>query len=313
MNRISNSDFDKYISNINITKTEETRLMSSHKNVREKLTSSELNKNIQTTILSGSYKKRTMIKQGVNSNKTTDVDILVIFDFKKENKNPYSLLSTVRNYIEEIPVYQGKTTLQKRSIGIELSLTHIDVIPVLEVNSGSNKPLLISTPGKQDWEETDPIKSIEYFNSNAQDLPYLRAITKALKWWKTMHKPENYRYPISYAFEVLAIMFYHKTNDKFECLVETFNNINNAFQKNSSKPTLEDPCKIGNDLLNKMNDASYLSFRTKFDKHTKKLIEGINENNIQNIIDVLGTEFPRCSIIEEEIIRKSVVNTSHAK
>lgn len=313
MNKIKNSCFEEFIKNISITSDEEERLKSSHNNIRTKLSQSDLNAHMVKTILGGSYKKNTMVRTIDSDTKKVDIDILVIFNYNRTDIKPHKLLSKVRDTIEDIPEYKGKTTIQKRSIGVELSKTHIDIIPVLEVNNNSDQPLYISTPDKQNWDETNPIKSIEYFNAQALNKKNLRMIVKTFKWWKKINKPESQRYPISYGIEILCSNYYNQNDNLFESMLKTLESINDYIQINEIKPHLEDPCKNGNDLFRKMTQNDYESFRNKFNKHVKTLRKAIIEKNTDEIRLIFGDKFPKCIIIDDSTQEKLKESTTHLR
>lgn len=313
MNKIKNSCFEEFIKNISITSDEDERLKSSHSNIRTKISKSDLNVHMVKTILGGSYKKNTMVRTIESDTKKVDVDILVIFNYNRSDVKPHKLISKVRDTIEEMPEYRGKTTIQKRSIGVELSKTHIDIIPVLEVNNNSDQPLLISTPDKQNWDETNPIKSIEYFNAQALNKKNLRMIVKTFKWWKKINKPESQRYPISYGIEILCSNYYKQDENLFESMLKTLESINDYTQMNEIKPHLEDPCKNGNDLFRKMSQNDYESFRNKFNKHVKTLRKAIIENKTDEVRMIFGDKFPKCTIIDDSTQEKLMESTTHLR
>lgn len=298
MNKILDNDYNSFIKNVNVPENQKKKLVAAHTNISEQLKANDstLKKHVLETLLSGSFKKNTIVKSGKKSEKKVDVDIIVIYDFDKEDISPQTLIDKTRNEIDKIHDYEGKTRIQKRSVGIELSTIHIDIIPVLRVNENKNKPLYISEIGKQKWVKTNPIKSIEYINNQCSKKKNFRNYVKTFKWWKKENKPVNVTYPISYAFETLCVKYYKSKDNKFYGFLKTMCSINQFLQSKPSKPILLDPCGSGNDLFKKMDQSSYNNFRNKFNDDYIKMKNALDKCEIGPIREVLGYEFPNCII-----------------
>lgn len=304
MNKIGNTCFDNFIGNISANKSERDRIISSHKNVREKLSKSKYNDEIVKMVLVGSYIRGTNTKTIVDGDKKIDVDVAVIFKSDSYEK-PQSILDKLYNELNSYNEYEGKVRRQSRSVGIELSKTHIDVVPFQEVYEGKDSPLYISAKGKQEWEKTDPIGHINYYQSIKQGKPNFSIYSKALKWWKKTNNPANVKFPISIAFEEWVSKWYSNRNNKFEALIEIMERINDNQIHNS----LIDPLNSSNDFLVKLSDTHFNEFKNILDKSIKDVKDALEEENIEKIREVFGYDFPKCNIIndrDQNVLKKNV-------
>lgn len=294
MNKIANTCFDSFTSNISANDTELDKIISSHKNVRDRLSKSKYNDEIVKMVIVGSYKRGTNTKTIVDGDKKIDVDVAVIFRKDSYNK-PQSILDLLYNELNSYTEYEGKVRKQSRSVGIELSKTHIDVVPFQEVREGKESPLYISAKSKQEWEITDPIGHINYYQRMKQDKPNFSIYSKALKWWKKTNKPSNVKFPISIAFEEWVSKWYSNKNNKFEGLKEIMERIN----ENQIYNTLTDPLNSENDFLKKLSDIHFNEFKRILDKSIKDIKDALDEENIEKIREIFGYDFPKCNIINE--------------
>lgn len=294
MNKIGNTCFDEFISNISANKTENDKIKSSHNNVREKLRKSKFNDEIVKMVLVGSYKRGTNTKTVEDGEKKIDVDVAVIFK-KDSYDKPQSILDKLYDELNSYNEYKGKVRKQSRSVGIALSKTHIDVVPFQEIDEGSDSPLYISAKGKQDWEKTDPIGHIKHYQSEKQIKFNFTLYSKALKWWKKINKPVNIKFPISIAFEEWVTKWYSNKNNKFEALLEIMERIND----NQLTKHLQDPLNSDNDFLVKLSEKHFNEFKNSLNKSITIIKEGLEEENIDKIRKVFGFDFPKCNIVND--------------
>jgi predicted nucleotidyltransferase len=304
MNKIGNTCFDKFVNNISANETELDKIISSHKNVRDRLSKSQYNDEIVKMVLVGSYIRGTNTKTIVDGDKKIDVDLAVIFK-KDSYEKPQSILDKLYNELNSYNEYEGKVRRQSRSVGIELSKTHIDVVPFQEVYEGEDSPLYISAKGKQEWEQTDPIGHINHYQSIKQSKPNFSIYSKALKWWKKTNKSSNVKFPISIAFEEWVSKWYSNRNNKLEALLEIMERINDSQINNS----LLDPLNSENDFLAKLSDTHFNEFKKILDKSIKDVKDTLEEENIEKIRGVFGYDFPKCNIIndrDQKVLKKNV-------
>jgi hypothetical protein len=295
MNSIRNSCFEKFISNITATQTEIDAIISSHTNVRQKLQKSNFNAEIRDILLVGSYSRNTNTKTNIDDGKKIDIDIAVIFK-KGSYEKPQSILDKLFNFLDSFSEYKGKVKRQKRSVGIELSKTCVDVVPLQEIKENLRSPLFISKKDKQDWEITDPIGHIDYYKEINDEKPQFRNYVKALKWWKKVNKPENYKYPIGIAIEELVSKYYVKDNELFIGFLKTIESIYN----NQNSLILIDPKNQENNFLSNMNEIGFQDFKLRLEQTINDIKKALDEEDISIIRKRLGNEFPECEINNED-------------
>lgn len=303
MKILSNSDFKQFINNITASKDEVERIISSHNNVREIIQSDELNGMIEKYLLVGSYKRGTNTKTLVDSGKKIDVDLAVIF---KNNSYayPYMILDKLYNLLDANYNYKGKVRRQSRSIGIELSKTHIDIVPFMQCTDYSLKPLYISKKNKNEWEKTNPICHIDYFIQVRKDKHNFIDYVKALKWWKKINKPNNRSYPSGIAIETLVDINYDSDKNLFAGFLKTLNNITKSNLK-----LLTDPCLSTNDLLISIKDEDYSHFLNKLTQSVSKMYNALETEDVDVIRKELGDQFPKCIIYNDDDVQKLTEKT----
>ena len=294
MNKIKNSCFDDFINNISANDDEIRRIQSSHNNVRDILDQSELNVQIFKKVLVGSYSRSTNIKTLVDDDKKIDVDLAVIFNKNSYNK-PQSILDKLYNLLNSTNEYKGKLVRQKRSIGIELSKTHLDVVPFQCVNNENDIPLYISKQNKQEWELTDPIGHKEHYKKVKENKPLFVEYVKAIKWWKKINKKNGSKYPIGIAIEELVSIYYASDENKFTGLIKTMKGI--STHKNNY---LQDPRNKDNNFFSNMNDQQYNDFISIFSSSISDIEKGLEYQNIDIIRNQFGFDFPKCQIYTEK-------------
>jgi len=295
MNSIRNSCFEEFIKNISATETEKNNIISSHTNIRNKLRQTSFNSEIRDILLVGSYSRGTNTKTNIDDGKKTDIDIAVIF-MKGSYEKPQSILDKLYNFFDSCNEYTGKVKRQKRSIGIELSKTCVDVVPFQEINENSRTPLHISTKDKQSWEVTDPIGHLDYYASVQSEKLQFKNYVKAFKWWKKINKPENFKYPIGIAIEELVSKNYVKDNVSFLGFLQTLE----AIYNNQNSLVLIDPRNPNNNFLSNMNESGFQSFKSNLEKSIKDIKEALNTEDIALIRKRLGYDFPDCEINNED-------------
>jgi hypothetical protein len=292
MNYISNGDFRTFISNIIPNETENKGIISSHEKVRDILTNSDLNAKIRKTLVTGSYKRNTDTKKLSKSNSKVDVDLGVIF--KKDALTiPQSILDKLYNVLNNEDEYKGKLIRQKRSIGIELSNRHVDVVPFQEVEINQDKPLSISSLNKQEWEITNPICHIDHFIKVKQKHLFFTDYVRAIKWWIKINKPNQIKYPIGIAVETLVEKYYSDNSNQVSALLEIMKVINSE-----QLMILLDPCNNENNLLSsKKSQKDLKDFYTRLNKSLEELHQALINKNINVFRKYFGNEFPKCEII----------------
>lgn len=125
------SYFNDFLKEIRLTTAQVNELKSAHTTLRERLMNDEtLSKYIETTFLQGSYKRSTAVRPK-NGNRS-DVDIVVVTKFDKDEYNPEEVLDVFEPFLEKY--YEGKYRKQGRSWGIEMSHVDLDIVPTASVS-----------------------------------------------------------------------------------------------------------------------------------------------------------------------------------
>lgn len=118
--------FNDFLSKIRLTKEQIEELKKAHETLRNLLeTDEELSGSIVATFLQGSYRRSTAVRPHDDSH--ADVDIIVVTNFDKDILTPHEALDKFIPFMEAH--YKGKYRIQGRSIGIELEMVDLDVVP----------------------------------------------------------------------------------------------------------------------------------------------------------------------------------------
>ena len=125
------SYFEDFLKEIRLTSNQVNELKQAHTTLRKRLSEDEtISKYIETTFLQGSYKRSTAVRPK-NGNRS-DVDIVVVTKFDKDEYNPDEVLDVFEPFLEKH--YAGKYRKQGRSWGIEMSHVDLDLVPTASVS-----------------------------------------------------------------------------------------------------------------------------------------------------------------------------------
>lgn len=120
------SYFNDFLKEIRLTDSQISELKQAHTTLRNRLLNDEdLSKYIETTFLQGSYKRSTAVRP--KNGKRSDVDIVVVTKFDKDENNPEQVLEVFEPFLKKY--YNGKYRPQGRSWGIEMSKVDLDIVP----------------------------------------------------------------------------------------------------------------------------------------------------------------------------------------
>ena len=126
-----NSYFEDFLKEIRLTSNQVAELKQAHTTLRSRLLADEdLSKYIETTFLQGSYKRATAVRP--KNGKRSDVDIVVVTKFDKDEYDPEQVLDVFEPFLEKY--YKGKYRKQGRSWGIEMSHVDLDIVPTASVS-----------------------------------------------------------------------------------------------------------------------------------------------------------------------------------
>ena len=292
------TDFNKFLSNIEPSRTTISYISSIQTNLREYLKMHEKYKSIHIdTFLSGSYAKHTSIRP-VLEDKKRDVDIIVVTSYKSD-KNSKEVLEELKDVLLENSNYDT-ALVQQHSVGIEMSGISVDVVPVI-ADEEDDQLYYIGDADSGEWSITDPKGHKEWSTTvNKDNNDEYKPLVKILKWWRRYNCPEDKRYPKGITLEkIVADNLGDSSLSTEDFLIATMQNIVLNYKENyvneKINPIIEDPSeKIDeNDLLDGYSVEDFASFVNKIDEHLDLLnLEGTTNASWRK---VLGTEFPNIS------------------
>lgn len=118
--------FNDFLSNIRLSQNQINDLKTGHQTLRKRLENDEdLSAIIVSTFLQGSYRRSTAVKPKNGSK--SDVDVIVVTKLDAEEYTPEQALNVFVPFLDKH--YNNKYRIQGRSIGIDLSYAHLDIVP----------------------------------------------------------------------------------------------------------------------------------------------------------------------------------------
>lgn len=285
------NDFNKFISNIEPSKSTKRYISSVQTNLRDYLKSHDNYKDVHDrTFLSGSYAKHTSVRPTLFDGKR-DVDIVVVTSYN-EKSDSQDVINELYDILIEKEKYK-KATIQSHSVGVEMGGIEIDIVPVIKNENSDNH--LIGTSNINQWEETDPEGHIEWSTDiNIENDSAYKPLVKIIKWWRRNNCPTNIKYPKGLALEVIVANNLGNCDLSIEdYLITCFENIVDAYSDdiiNKRVPYLQDPCIENNNLLRNFSFNDFHEFIKKIQEHLTLLGEKGTANAIWQ--EILGDEFP---------------------
>lgn len=275
---------DQLIDNISVTDRQEENIKQSLSNIEGHLKNKENNLFVERTFTNGSYERDTIIRP------LNDIDIFAVlkFDDWKDQygtyPNPQSVLTKIKNYLNDQNDYKDKVKQDRPCVTIELSDKNFDVLPSFEIKGGGYR---IPNYNLTDWTFSYPEQLTKDLDDTHKLRNYkLKPTIKAIKYWNR----ENGKVIPSYHVEEMAINMFKLTsftnyeesirlwfdNAKYHMRADKFNSNDdyNAIMKKVEK------------VKDKLNDAK------------KKYDEGKEGAAMQIWKEVFGKEFP--TVDEEE-------------
>ncbi len=283
-------EFEKFLQNIEPSKTTKEYISSVHNTLRKFLENHEAYKKIVVeTFLSGSYAKHTCIRPSKDDEKI-DVDIIVVTTYN-ENDDSKVVLNELYEICKE--KYQ-KVTKQNRSVGVELEGIEIDIVPVIKVDGTD----MYKIGNKKDggWKLTNPKGHIEWCTEiNQENEGKFVRIVKMFKWWRKKHCPLTVKYPKGITLEKIIADNLFDCSDTYENIVLcTMKNIKQNLEpyvKSELKPFLADPGILTDNLSDSYEFNDFKSFYNKLNSHIN-FLENESLSN-ESWREILGTEFPK--------------------
>ncbi len=143
------SYFKRYLAAIQPPKSSRTRAMQLHTTLRDRLAGDTHYQDVyRSTFLYGSYRRNTAVKS------IKDVDVCVVLDKSVLKLSPQTVVERLRRVLERNG-YQAKTAFQRRSVRIDMSVTTLDAVPVVDATL-SEGYYLIPDRKEEQWVPTYP-------------------------------------------------------------------------------------------------------------------------------------------------------------
>lgn len=143
---------DTFISNIRVTDRQEDNIKNSYVNLEGYLLNAEYLA-VEEVFLNGSYDRGTIIRP------LEDIDLFAILnldEYKDEFgqlPNPQSVLSKLKNYLDNLHDYKGKVTQDRPCVTVRLSDKDFDVLPCFDAGVMG---FYIPNYNLESWTNTDP-------------------------------------------------------------------------------------------------------------------------------------------------------------
>lgn len=288
-------DFDKFLSNIEPSKSTIEYISSVQTNLRSYLESHNKYKDIhEVTFLSGSYAKHTSIRP-VKSDSKRDVDIIVVTHYD-DKTNSSDVLRELKDILSEKKIYDS-ARVQHHSVGIELEKISIDVVPVIK-HFEIDDLYYIGDSSKGNWTLTDPKGHKTWStNVNKDSNGKYKPLVKIFKWWRHINCENDKKYPKGITLEkIIADNIGDVSLNIEDLLIETMQNIIATYKEdyvnNNVNPIIDDPSPNIDcgDLLSGYTVDDFKAFILKLEEHSLLINQEGSDNSTWRTI--LGDEFP---------------------
>lgn len=205
----------KMVENISVTDRQEDTITTTIENLDSYLIDEESELYITETFTNGSWERETNIRP------LDDVDVFAVLEKSKwldeedELPKPKTVLKNLKDYLNGIPIYEGKVSQNRPCVTIELSKIDFDVLPSFEEGEG----FLIPNHDLESWTFSNPKSLTQRLDDADVYNDYqLKSIIKAIKYWNKL----NDKLIPSFQIEESAISIFD--TDKFSDLEEGIRN-----------------------------------------------------------------------------------------
>lgn len=280
------------IDNVSVTDRQEESIKGSLSNLESHLKDEDNDLLVTKTFTNGSYERDTIIRP------LNDIDLFAVLDrdaWKDDNGNlpsPQSVLTKIKDYLNDQPDYEGKVSQDRPCVTVKLSDKNFDVLPSFEEFGGG---YLIPNHDLKSWTYSYPEQlTTDLDNIHRQRNYKVKPSIKAVKYWNR----EKGKLIPSYHIEEAAINIF-TLNDftNFEQSIRIwFNNAENYLQ--SSKFKSYDDYTTSINRIKKVKD--------KLNEAKEKYDDGKEDDAIQIWKDIFGKEFPTVDVEEAKNFSKSL-------
>lgn len=195
------SDFNKFLSNIEPSSSTVSYISSVQNNLRDYLKKHKTYLDVyEDSFLSGSYAKHTSIRPA-KDDKKRDVDIIVVIGHSL-SEDSSDVLTELLDVLQESSTYES-AEIHHHSIGIEFSQVSVDVVPVIQDEEDVNLYYVCDSETGE-WIKTDPKGHKSWSTQVNQDNHgRYKPLVKIFKWWRRINCPFEVRYPKGITLEKL--------------------------------------------------------------------------------------------------------------
>ena len=191
--------FEQFRQNIELTENQREKIISTHTHLRE-------NNLIQlsyvtNSFLTGSYKKRTMIKP------PNDVDIFVLIDYSQYEITPNAVLKKLKRDLSS--AYPNSSVRQdKPCVVLDFLHCKFELTPAINVNQFSGFGYYIPAQGENTWRQVEDPGILEQQLSDANKR-LNGMLTPLIKMMKVCKRHNDIKGKKSFELENLAINSLH--------------------------------------------------------------------------------------------------------
>jgi hypothetical protein len=266
------------IDNISVTDRQEESIKGSLSNLENHLKEEDNNMHVIKTFTNGSYERDTIIRP------LNDIDLFTVLDrdeWKDDDGNlpsPQSVLTKIKNYLNNQQDYKDKVIQDRPCVTVKLSDKNFDVLPSFEEFGGG---YLIPNYDLKSWTYSYPEQLTKNLDNIHRQRSYkVKPTIKAVKYWNR----EKGKLIPSYHIEEGAINIFN-SNDltNFEQSIRLWFN-NAEYYLQTSKFKCNEDYNTSIKRIKKVKD--------KLNEAKEKLNDGNEDDAIHIWKDIFGKEFP---------------------
>lgn len=282
---VRQADFERFLRNIEPSKTAKTEISSIQENVRAFLRNSEQLRGLYVdSFLSGSHAKNTAIRKTKYAGKG-DVDIIVALSCSV-NDDSTAIFNKLSNTLESSKRYCN-VRIQHHSVRVEMKGIDVDIVPAIREAPDSNR-YYIGSSKENSWTISDPKGHLAWATKMNDNANYVfKPLVKMFKWWRLNNCPNNIKYPKGIALEkIIADNCRISSKNYGDIFMDTLGAIATNYSGCKNKPFIADPCILNNNLLESYEDTDFCAFIQMVTAH----YELLRSNNVA-WVDIFGNAF----------------------
>lgn len=287
---------EEFIDNITVTDRQEENIKNSLSNIDSHLKGKGNELNVEKSFTTGSYERDTIIRP------LHDIDLFAVLKRDKwqdEYGNlptPQSVLTKIKNYLNEINDYKDKVKQDRPCVTIELSDKNFDILPSFEQLGGGYQ---IPNYDLKNWSFSYPEQLTKDLEAvNRQRNYKVKQIIRAVKYWNR----ESGKLIPSYHIEEVAIsIFTLKGLSNFEEGIRIWFN-NAEYDLSLSKYNSSDDHTASINKVKKVKE--------KLNDAFKKCEDGKENEAIKIWKNIFDKEFPTIDFEEAKAFSKAFTEGS---